>query len=486
MIARVKFTGRRDLHRPFNQGYLTSMPSRNSMRWCLAAMTLVTSSCRREPPRPTLTIDPATLPYAVRDAAYHVELSAAGGTAPYLFSLNSGALPDGLQLDSQGLLSGRPTRSQSAEFVVHVVDSASNETDVTYPLSVDEPPFALMPATLPRGSAGLPYVVQLEARGGLAPLTFTVVTGTLPEGLTLSEEGRMYGWLVTAGTTSFEVRVTDARGNVDARAYTLEITSPPFQLGPSVLPVGRLGLPYSAVLDASGGQGPYDFALVNGALPPGVFFENGALSGTPTTLGTFQFLVTATDQTNTWVTNVFDVAVGPAEITVEPDTTPSVATSSPYSVQFTASGGAGPYRFTLKNGQLPAGLALSAEGLLSGTTGATEERTTFSFSVTDTGGNDFTVGYLLDVSNTVVTLEAMTLPDGVIDGAYPETQLTVTGGAAPYSFLVTAGRVPLGMQLSTNGTLMGYPSLSGTFRFTVAAVDANSLIAHRVFALTVH
>ncbi len=64
---------------------------------------------------------------------------------------------------------------------------------------------------------------------------------------------------------------------------------------PGTLPDGKLGVPYSAALFPTGGNGTYAFSLASGQLPPGVNISpSGVFSGTPTLLGPFLFTVRVT------------------------------------------------------------------------------------------------------------------------------------------------------------------------------------------------
>jgi len=56
-----------------------------------------------------------------------------------------------------------------------------------------------------------------------------------------------------------------------------------------------LNVAYSQTFTASNGNAPYVFSLVSGSLPPGLTFNSGVLSGTPTTLGSYSFTIKATD-----------------------------------------------------------------------------------------------------------------------------------------------------------------------------------------------
>ena len=71
-----------------------------------------------------------------------------------------------------------------------------------------------------------------------------------------------------------------------------------------------------------------------------------------------------------------------------------------------------------------------------------------------------------------VTVSPGTLPDGTVAAAYSQT-VSASGGAAPYTFTVTAGALPAGLSLSPTGTLAGMPTAGGTFSFTITATDSS-------------
>ena len=67
-----------------------------------------------------------SLKSGVAGIPYNVELDVFGGTQPYTWSLHTGFLPDGLELESTGVISGVPTSSDTANFTVQVTDAASD------------------------------------------------------------------------------------------------------------------------------------------------------------------------------------------------------------------------------------------------------------------------------------------------------------------------------------------------------------------------
>jgi hypothetical protein len=163
------------------------------------------------------------------------------------------------------------------------------------------PIITVNPASLPNGSVGTPYNQTVSASGGTAPYTFAISIGSLPSGLLLNAaSGAITGTPTTAGTFSFTVTATDANGCSGNRSYSNSIASPgcpAIILNPSTVPPGNAGTPYNQTVTASGGTAPYTFAISSGSLPGGLTLNpaTGAISGTPTQVGLFNFQIGATD-----------------------------------------------------------------------------------------------------------------------------------------------------------------------------------------------
>jgi Putative Ig domain/Domain of unknown function DUF11 len=93
----------------------------------------------------------------------------------------------------------------------------SSQSQVTVPLSVPT-------ASPPQATAGIAYSQQLTAAGGTAPYTWTVTSGTLPAGLTLTSDGTITGTPVTAGTSAFTVQATDSGNPAQTATGQLSLT----------------------------------------------------------------------------------------------------------------------------------------------------------------------------------------------------------------------------------------------------------------------
>ncbi|MBL8166765.1 MAG: putative Ig domain-containing protein [Acidobacteria bacterium] len=173
------------------------------------------------------------------------------------------------------------------------------------------PTITVNPATLPNGVMGQGYNQMLSATGSTSSYTFAITSGVLPTGVTLSTGGVLSGTTTVAGTFNFTVMATDASNCSGTRAYTLNIINcPTLTVNPAALMNGFAGTLYGQPLTASGGTAPYTFNVTTGSLPGGLTLASGgALTGTPTTSGTFSFTVTATDSTGCTGTRSYTVII---------------------------------------------------------------------------------------------------------------------------------------------------------------------------------
>jgi len=166
-------------------------------------------------------------------------------------------------------------------------------------------------------------------------------------------------------------------------------------------------------------------------------------------------------------------------IVVNPATLPSGSIGIAYNQNIAGSGGMAPYSYSVSSGMLPTGLTLNpATGAI---TGAPTTIGTFNFSITaeDANGCLGTRSYSIGIAAVgcpVITLNPIALPPGLAGTPYSQT-ITASGGAAPYTFAVTAGALPSGLVLNPGtGTLTGTPIASGMFNFTISATDANGCV----------
>ncbi len=182
-----------------------------------------------------LTIAPSALANAVANGPYPLTLSALGGTAPYAWTLSSGALPPGLALNPlTGAFSGTPTTRGVYRFVVSVTDAGTpaGGCSVLYTVSVLG---ATIPAgfyaiptlsPLPDGALNVPYSTVLSTLGGTLPNSWVILSGQLPSGVTLDgTTGAVSGTPTSGGLYLFSVSALSTNGLSTAKSFTMTVPS---------------------------------------------------------------------------------------------------------------------------------------------------------------------------------------------------------------------------------------------------------------------
>ncbi len=197
---------------------------------------------------PTLTLSLTNLSSAYVGKNYNRTLTTIGGIAPYSFHVIGGALPDGLVLSTNGIISGVPTTTGAYSFTIEVLDAYACPVDQNCTLDVVTCPYVtLRPATLVAGAAAVNYSQSVNASGGVSPYSYAA-SGSLPGGLVLSSNGIISGMPTNLGSFSFTVTATDANGCTGSSNYTVNVSCGTITLSPAMLPDGNLGVNYSQIL----------------------------------------------------------------------------------------------------------------------------------------------------------------------------------------------------------------------------------------------
>jgi hypothetical protein len=171
-----------------------------------------------------VSITTSIFPNAQNGSVYSQALSATGGLAPYAWSLGGGKLPTGLSLSSAGLISGTVAESGTFAFTVTATESSYNQSisKNIYIVVVGE--VAISRNTLKDATQYSSYAVALPATGGTAPYSWSLVSGSIPAGLVLSDDGAIGGTPTEAGTFSFTLSATEASySKVDTKELNLKI-----------------------------------------------------------------------------------------------------------------------------------------------------------------------------------------------------------------------------------------------------------------------
>ncbi len=410
-----------------------------------------------------LRITTTSLPAATAGAAYSQSLSATGGEPPYHWSIAAGgSLPGGLSLSTAGSISGTPSSAGTANFTVRVADSGS-DTD-TQPLTLTvNAALQITTTSLPGGTAGVAYSQALSATGGSGVYTWSIASGSLPPGLSLSG-ARIAGIPTTAGQYSFTVKATDGATSAQQQ-LSIAITSA-VAIATASLPGGTVGAPYSRSLAATGGSGTYTWSIANGSLPPGLSLSGASIAGTPTTAGQFSFTVKVTDGT-TSAQQQFSITIA-SGVGIATTSLPGGTVGAPYTQSLAATGGSGAYTWSMSSGSLPPGLALSG-ATISGTPTTAGQ---YSFTVKVTDGATSAQQQLSITISSAVVISTTSLPGGVAGAPYSQS-LSAAGGSGSYTWSIANGSLPPGLSLS-GATIAGTPTTAGSYTFTASVTDGVS------------
>lgn len=436
-----------------------------------------------------LTINtPTPLPQALLGSAYSVPLSASGGTSTgYSWTVVGGSLPGGLQLTSGGTLAGLPTSAGASAFIVEVRDSANTAAQKSFTLFVANAALTITNSSpLNEGIVGVAYSLILQATGGTGgPYTFTVASGVLPPGLTLSTAGVINGVPTNSGTSNFSILVSDNAGGSNTKAFSITVNSSTLSITSTTLPAALVNTPYTTTLTANGGRTPYTWSVIIGALPPGLTLDTstGIISGTPTALGSFNFNVQVRDSNNLTVSTGLTITV--ASFSISTTSLPSGSIGQPYSFQLQVIGGVAPITYQLTQGGLPGGMTFSSGGLLSGTPTASVN-TTLTFVARDANNATTPARAFQLVIGSNITVTTTSLPAGSIGTAYA-ANMAASGGTGTYTWGITNGALPVGLSLAGGtGQIRGTPSgPAGTYNFVIQATDTLNATAERPLSIVI-
>jgi hypothetical protein len=203
-------------------------------------------------------------PRAEVGLVYHYEIGTTGGCLPHHVGIQSGQLPPGLKLSQIGnqtaLVDGVATEAGSFSAWLAVKDCENKSAEALFTFEVWARRFGIDTKTLPAADVGSPYSFTLATWGVPSTTVWKVTSGSLPAGLTLSNEGVLSGTPTAGGTFTFTVDATGAAKDfsgtrVDSRELTLNVSR---ALSAKLTrSVAEVGIPVRSSLVADGGQSPY-------------------------------------------------------------------------------------------------------------------------------------------------------------------------------------------------------------------------------------
>jgi hypothetical protein len=334
----------------------------------------------------------------------------------------------------------------------------------------------------PNGKVGVPYAKQLGTRGDCPPFKYTIDSGLLPPGVSLSIDGLASGTPTKDGTFSFWVRLRDCLNMSSEREFTVVIEPAgvaPLEVTTAALKLGVVGESYSVPLSASGGSGTQTWSATG--LPAGLSVTGNAITGKPTVAGDFTVNVTVNNGSTSQSKQLLLKIVQP--LNLDADLPRAAEVGRPFSAAITPTGGLPGYTWSV--GTLPAGLSFhSAQGVLSGVPTAAGMYTV-KFTLADAAGYSTE----LELRVTIVRRLALVtrrLKAAKVGRSYASRLLTA-GGIAPLRWTLVSGKLPRGLRFDTKaGKLVGTARSAGTFRLRLGVTDSLGARSVQALVLSVH
>lgn len=447
-----------------------------------------------------------SIPKAKEGQTYIFQANAAGGEGALRWSIANGSLPIGFNFSESGLLSGTPITGSAGvyNFTIKVCDSCElgpqcDTVDVALeiegiPIECNDAP-NITTTTLPNGKEGTGYATVLQHTKGHGAVSWKLKSGSLPQGITLTEGGVLHGTPAsgTGGTSgkqyNFTVECCDSCPlgyQCDTQALVLTIVPavepcapPPSITTTSPLPEATEGTIYNYQFKAVNGEGVLKWKITNPAqLPSAMTFTTaGLLTGVPDpgTAGTYELNIEVTDScpiSPQKDSGVFIFKVKSPPCAPPPNITtisiPAATEGQPYDFTFEATDGEGTLTWSQIGGPaLPSGLVLEANGQLHGTPafGTAGLYNNIEIQVADScpGGSqkddnlyNLTVNPPGCADPPSITTTA--LPPGAEGVEYNfKLEAELGEGALTWSILTDKDLLPSNLILGSDGTISGIP-----------------------------
>ncbi|HET7893223.1 MAG TPA: LamG-like jellyroll fold domain-containing protein [Candidatus Sulfotelmatobacter sp.] len=273
-----------------------------------------------------LFITTSSLPQGIANQPYSATIQAIGGRPPYSWTVQG--LPEGLTATpntaTTALIISGSTSATNGPVSFQVTDSGGDSAQTTTRLLnlVIVNPLTAVPQTFSTTQGfAYPPSATLTATGGLPPYTWTFGSGSL-DGLTLNSNGSFAGIPGQSGTFPFTASVKDSSVPPQSASgsFTLQVDALPNIVIPT-LPSGAVGLSYGPVqLTVTGGTSPFTWSVLPSTpLPAGMNLSSGgALSGTPSASGTFNFTVQVVDASGASATLPLTLVIAAAQTACSP------------------------------------------------------------------------------------------------------------------------------------------------------------------------
>ena len=431
----------------------------------------------------SVTVSSAMAAAAPADMSTHSDMTSSSG-APTVSNASGAvawspadALPTGMSVaPSTGVVTTASVAAGSYPLSLVATDAQGNRASTgTFTVSVLAPLSATAPAGIVAHADQRRSTAYPAAPNGVPPLSWSVASGALPQGVSLDPgTGAVTAYKAAPGTSTLRLTVTDATGAAAATGnLAVNVVPPMAASAPAYFGVHSSGPATSATPVSSGVYGTPSWSAAPGSLPAGLVVDpaSGTLTATAVASGAYQVPLSLSDDTGQSV-QAGTVAVsvqGPLTVStpqglgVHSDQSAAVAAPA-------AAGANGPVSWSVASGSLGPGMALDVSTGIVRVSYAQPGTYAFSLAATDQGGASARTGMIQ------VTVAAPLSASVPALSMHSDQTATVRATAAPafgdLSWSVASGLLPSGVALDpATGVVTGSTPLAGYGAYTLAATD---------------
>lgn len=361
-----------------------------------------------------------------QDVPFSYQIAATNMAASYGVT---GTLPAGVTLSgTTGLISGTPTVSGTFNVSVTATNTVGSSPAFPLAITINPPPPAITSALTASGTIGKAFNYQIVASN--SPTGYAAAN--LPAGLVVNgTTGAITGTPATEGVSNVSLTATNVTGASPAATLVLTVVPQAAVITSQLSVSGMVGVAFNYQITAS--NSPTSYAAAD--LPAGLALNTatGAITGTPTEVGTFNVTLTATNGAGAGPSSRLVVAIAPLAVPVftsAPSATGQIGAA--FSFQLAATNGPG---YTVTG--LPPGFSINASGLITGT-----PTTPGTYVVNITAANSVASG----TQQLIITIEGKTALVTLAGTAGPGGSTDGTGAAALF-------KAPAGAVADASGNL---------------------------------